>query len=255
MTVRELYAFMEEKLPRSLSCDWDNDGLMCCADDGKEVKKALVALDITDAVAQKAINEGYDLIVSHHPLIFHAIKAVRPGDAVTDKVIKLLLSGVSAMSFHTRLDAVTGGVNDVLATALGLENVIPFGNGDETIGRIGTLPEPITLAEFAQRYKKLTGCPHVLVSDAARPVYRVGLLGGGGAGDLSAAAAAGADTYLTGDLRHDQLTEAPERGVNLLRGEHFYTENPVCERIRELLLEADALLTVDIVNSNPTKFI
>ncbi len=255
MTIRELYAFLEEQLPRTLSCDWDNDGLMCCADDTKTVKKALVALDITDAVTEKAIREGYDLIVSHHPLIFHPLKAVRPGDAVANKVIKLLTNGVAAMSFHTRLDAVTGGVNDVLANALGLENVVPFGENGETIGRIGTLPTPTTLAAFAERYKNLTGCPYVLVSDAGRPVYRVALLGGGGAGDLPAAMAAGADTYLTGDLRHDQLTEAPERGVNLLRGEHFYTENPVCERIRELLLQADPTITVDIVNSNPAKFI
>ena len=81
------------------------------------------------------------------------------------------------------------------------------------------------------------------------------VLGGGGAGESGAAVAAGADTYLTGDLRHDQLTEAPERGMNLVQGGHFYTENLVCDRIRELLLEADETLTVDLIDSYPAEFV
>ena len=255
MTVRELYAFLEEKMPRSLSCDWDNDGLMVCPDDTKEVRRVLVALDITAAVAEQAIKEGYDLVVSHHPLIFHPLKAVAPGEATVNKVIRLLTSGVSAMSFHTRLDAVAGGVNDVLANAIGLQNITPFGKNGEEMGRIGTLAEPMSLREFAERVKAATGAEYVQISDAGKLVSRVAVLGGGGAGESGAAEAAGADTYLTGDLRHDQLTEAPERGMNMVQGGHFFTENLVCNRIRDLLLEADGTLTVDVVNSYPAEFV
>ena len=236
MTVRELYAFLEEKMPRSLSCDWDNDGLMVCPDDTREVRRVLVALDITAAVAEQAIKEGYDLVVSHHPLIFHPLKAVAPGEATVNKVIRLLTSGVSAMSFHTRLDAVTGGVKDVLANAIGLQNVTPFGKD-------------------AALVKEVTGAPYVQISDAGKLVSRVAVLGGGGAGESGAAAAAGADTYLTGDLRHDQLTEAPERGMNMIAGGHFFTENLVCNRICEMLYEADANIKADIVNSYPAEFV
>lgn len=255
MTVRELYAFFEQKIPRALSCDWDNDGLMVCPDDTKEVRRVLVALDITAAVAEHAIKEGYDLVVSHHPLIFHPLKAVAPGEATVNKVIRLLTSGVSAMSFHTRLDAVAGGVNDVLANAIGLQNITPFGKDGEEMGRIGDLEIPMSLRAFAERVKSATGAAQVQISDAGKLVSRVAVLGGGGAGESGAAAAAGADTYLTGDLRHDQLTEAPERGMNLVQGGHFYTENLVCNRIRELLLEADATLTVDLIDSYPAEFI
>lgn len=255
MTVRELYAFLEEKMPRSLSCDWDNDGLMVCPDDTREVRRVLVALDITAAVAERAIKEGYDLVVSHHPLIFHPLKAVAPGEATVNKVIRLLTSGVSAMSFHTRLDAVTGGVNDVLANAIGLQNVTPFGKDGEEIGRIGTLPTAMALKDFAALVKEVTGAPYVQISDAGKLVSRVAVLGGGGAGESGAAAAAGADTYLTGDLRHDQLTEAPERGMNMIAGGHFFTENLVCNRICEMLYEADANIKADIVNSYPAEFV
>ncbi|MBQ8416504.1 MAG: Nif3-like dinuclear metal center hexameric protein, partial [Clostridia bacterium] len=198
---------------------------------------------------------GYDLIVSHHPLIFRPLKAVSIGETVADKVISLLLGGVSVMSFHTRLDAVTGGVNDVLAARLGLCDVTPFGVGEETIGRIGTLREAIPLKTFAQRVKTATGAQYVQYSDCGKLAHRVALLGGGGSGEVAAARAAGADTYLTGELKHDQLTEAPERGMNLVMGGHFYTENPVCERIAELLRTADPTLTVTLMNSNPVRFI
>lgn len=255
MTVRELYAFLEEKIPRALSCDWDNDGLMVCANDQREVKRVLVALDITAAVVECAIDEKYDLIVSHHPIIFHPIKAVSVGETVANKVIRLLTSGITAMSFHTRLDAVEGGVNDVLANALGLCDITAFGSDGEEMGRIGSLAEPMSLRAFAERVKSATGAACVQISDAGKPVSRVALLGGGGAGDASAAAAAGADTYLTGELKHSQLTEAPERGMNLIMGGHFHTENLVCERIRDLLLEADATLTVDVMDSNPVEFV
>jgi dinuclear metal center YbgI/SA1388 family protein len=255
MTIRELYRFFEQKISRALSCDWDNDGLMVCPDDTKEVHRVLVALDITAAVGEHAIKEGYDLVVSHHPLIFHPLKAVAPGEATVNKVIRLLTSGVSAMSFHTRLDAVAGGVNDVLANAIGLQEIIPFGKDGEEMGRIGNLPAPMTLREFAALVKRATGAKQVQISDSGKPVSRVAVLGGGGAGESGAAVAAGADTYLTGDLRHDQLTEAPERGMNLVQGGHFYTENLVCNRIRELLLEADETLTVDLIDSYPAEFV
>ena len=255
MTVRELYAFLEERIPRELSCDWDNDGLMCCADSEREVRRVLIALDITAAVVERAVKERYDLVLSHHPLVFRPLKALTRKDAVANKVITLLLNGISAISFHTRLDAVTGGVNDVLADRLGLLDVEPFGENGETIGRIGTLPEPMPAEDFAKLVKAATGAEYVQLSDAGIPAHRVALLGGGGAGDLPAARAAGADTYLTGELKHDQLTDAPERGMNLIMGGHFYTENPVCEHLEELLREADPTIEMTVMNSNPVRFI
>ena len=113
----------------------------------------------------------------------------------------------------------------------------------------------MSLREFAELVKRATGAKQVQISSNGKPVFKVAVLGGGGAGESGAAEAAGADTYLTGDLRHDQLTEAPERGMNMVQGGHFFTENLVCNRIRDLLLEADGTLTVDVVNSYPAEFV
>jgi len=255
MTVGELYAFLNEKIPPSLSCDWDNDGLMCCPDPEAEAKKVLVALDVTEKVVKTAIKGDCNVILSHHPLIFSPLRAVEPSDHVARKVIDLLRAGVTVMSFHTRLDAVEGGVNDVLAAALGLKNVETFGENGEAIGRVGTLEAPMTLAAFAETVKRATGADAVQVSDAGKPVYRVAVLGGSGSDDVRAAQKAGADTYVSGELKHNYLTDAPECGINLIAAGHFYTENLVCERIREWVLEAEPSLCVELTNSNPVEIL
>lgn len=250
MTVKELFDRLEERIPRELSCSWDNDGLMCCADMGCQVRRVLVVLDVTAEMVDRAIADGYDLIVSHHPLVFRPLKSVNPSDIVAKKVIRLLCAGVSVMSFHTRLDAVCGGVNDTLAAALGLQDVVPFGNDGETIGRIGKLEKSMTLDDFARRIKQVTGAPAVTVADGGVDVERVAILGGSGSDDVGAARAAGADTYLSGELGHHHLTDCPEYGMNLIAAGHFYTENPVCQTVRKLLLEIDPTLIVDVADSN-----
>lgn len=250
MKIKELYAKLEERIPRTLSCSWDNDGLMCCPDPEAEVRRILIALDVTADVAERAVAGKYDVILSHHPLIFRPLAAVEPGEAVAKKVIRLLQGGVSVMSFHTRLDAVCGGVNDTLAAALGLSEVVPFGENGESIGRIGVLSAPVTLEAFVQTVKRVTGAPCVQVSDAGISVRRVAVLGGSGSDDVQAARTAGADTYLSGELAHHHLTDAPERGMNLLAAGHFYTENPVCQTLGRMVTELDENIRVDLADSN-----
>lgn len=247
MTVRELYRFFNEKIPLSLSCEWDNDGLMCCPDDDGEVRRVLVTLDVTDEAVCYAIEHGFDLIVSHHPLIFRGLRAVNPEDFTASKTIRLIRNGISVMSFHTRLDAVTGGVNDVLAERLGLCRLESF--GENGIGRIGQLAHPMTAQAFALLVKQQLQAPSVVLSDAGLPVRRVAVLGGGGSDDVEAALAAGADTYVTGELKYHQLTDAPEMGINLLEAGHFHTENPICEQLRQWLLDAEPSLMAELFHS------
>lgn len=237
MTVRELYRILNEKIPPSLSCEWDNDGLLCCPDGAREVRRVLVTLDVTDDTVETAIAQDCDLILSHHPLIFKGLKAIDDEHPISAKVMKLVQHGISVMSFHTRLDAVKGGVNDVLAERLGLYDAVPF--GDEGIGRIGTLFEKTTAAEFAKEVKRVLLAPVVLLSDAGKPSYRVAVLGGSGSDDVAAAKAAGADTFVSGELKYHQLTDAPEEGINLIAAGHFHTEAPICATLKQMLFAID----------------
>ena len=255
MTVRELFGILNERIPRALSCDWDNDGLMCAPDSTREVGRVLIALDITGEVVDKAINEGYDLVISHHPLIFKGVKSLTEDSYISAKLIDLIKAGVSAMSFHTRLDAVDGGVNDLLAEKLGVKNTTPFGIDATPIGRIGTLDEPMSLCDFATLVKKVLGAPDVAYADAGKKVEKVALLGGAGEDDIAAALFAGADTYVSGELGYHRLTDAPDGEINLIEAGHFYTEYPVCERIATLVRSADKNIACDIFCSDRTKVI
>ena len=253
MTINVLYKRLDTIIPRSLSCEWDNDGLMCCPDGTKEVRRVLVALDITDQTVQTAIDGGYDLIISHHPLIFKGLKCVNEDNAVAKKILKLIGSGISAFSFHTRLDAVNGGVNDTLASLIELEDVVPF--GEEALGRIGTLKKPLPLERLALRLKTALCAEGVFIADSGRLCERVAVLGGNGSDDIDAAIAAGADTYISGTLKYHSMTDAPDMGINLIEAGHFYTEYPVCAVIKRMVEDIDSTIVCDLYNSNRIKLI
>ena len=258
MTVRRLFERLNEKIPRSLSYEWDNDGLMCCPDSEREVRRVLVALDATAEVCERAIREGYDLILTHHPFIFKGLRSIDDEAPVSAKAIALIKAGISVMSFHTRLDALEGGVNDSLSKALGLSGVEVFDGEGMPIGRVGELDEAMSLEDFAMRVKEALGCPFVLVSDAGLRVKRVAVLGGEGGDFVREARAAGADTYLSGRLGYHTMTDAPDvidRPINLIEAGHFYTEQVVCAALRDMVREADAEIVCDIYNSNRIKSI
>ena len=250
MTVLELYKYFNDIIPSALSCEWDNDGLMCCPDGGHEVRRALVCLDVTEEAVNEAIKGGFDVIVSHHPFIFKGLKSLDDEKIVSRKAMKLIKADIAVMSFHTRLDAVEGGVNDTLAKLLGISDAVPFGEG---IGRIGTLSSPLSLSDFAKLVKTSLCAPAVSVSDTGKEVYKVAVLGGSGDDEIGASIAAGADTYVSGELGHHPMTDAPDMGINLIEAGHFYTEEPVCEVLAEKL----SSLGIEAVrfNSNRTMVI
>lgn len=253
MTVKELYSKFEEAIPSDLRESWDNDGIMCCADGTAEVYRALVTLDVTEEIVDYAIERGFDLIVSHHPLIFKPLSSIDEENHIARKVIKLLGSAISVFSFHTRADKLVGGVNDRLADLLGMFDTKPFGEGD--LGRVGTIDEPMELQDFAYRVKQLTGSDVVRYVDGYNDVYTVAVVGGDGKGYVKAAIEAGADTYLSGRIGYNVMEEASEMGINLIEAGHFYTEQHITEFFRELLLDFDQNIYVEIADSNLIKTI
>ena len=253
MTVRELYQKLNELIPRTLSCEGDNDGLLCCPDAKREVKKILVTLDVTAEAVKKAVDGGYDVILSHHPFIYSGLKSINGEDGVSAKAIKLICSGISVMSFHTRLDALCGGVNDRLCKMLGLENVEPLFDGDVPLGRVGMLNESMTAKELAQKVKNVLDAPFVLLSDSGVLPHKIAVLGGSGKSMIGAAKSAGADTFISGRLDYHPLTDAPDdfnRPINLIEAGHFYTENHICDFLAETVENMDRNIKTDIFYSN-----
>lgn len=253
MTVRQLYDFLDKKIPASLSCDWDNDGLMCCPDGEAQVKKVLIALDITERTVDYAVDNGFDTIISHHPLIFSKVGKLNEDSNTARKLIKLVKNGISAMSFHTRFDAVCGGVNTVLAERLGFEKTERFGPAGEEFALMGELDEPVSADEICRTVKEKLNCPLVLCADSGKAIKKVALLGGDGKDYVDAAIAVSADAFISGRFSYNIMAEAPEKGITLIEAGHFFTEDPVCRRIEELVRESDGNIETKIINSYEIK--
>ena len=246
MTTLELYRALEERLPRTLSAEWDNDGLSCLPEEQKNITRVLVALDATEAVVDLAIAGDYDLLLTHHPLLFRGIKALTPGETVPRKLLKLARAGVSSASFHTRLDAVDGGVNDIFASLLGLCDVRPFApEGEVPCGRIGALSSPLDADALAARVCDALHIPHVLVSGDGE-CRTVAVLGGEGGDFVGAARRAGADAFVSGRIGYHRLLDGAEDGIVLIEAGHFATEVAVCHALADMVRSIDPGLTVDV---------
>ena len=253
MTVKKLYDKLCERIPSELSCEWDNDGIMCSPDFSAEVNSVLITLDVTEEIVDYAISRKFDLIISHHPLIFKPLDRITEENHISRKIIKLVSNNVSVFSFHTRADKVAGGVNDLLAEAIGLIDVLPF--GEDGLGRIGNLPEERELEDFAADVKLQLAADSVRYADAYNTVKRVALVGGDGKDYVKAAALAGADTYISGRLSYNVMEEASDMGINLVEAGHYFTEFPVTNFFSELVSSIDGNAYIEIVDSNMIKIV
>ena len=240
VTVGDICGYMDTVAPFYMQFDFDNIGLML-GDPARPVTRVLTALDATEAVVAEAMRWGAELIVTHHPLIFHPLRHLSADEPQGKKLMDLIRADISVLSFHTNLDAAEGGVNDVLMHALGAEVtglLAPHGaHPDGTpygVARLGELPEPMDFPEFLRRTKSALRCKGLRYV-GGRPVRRLAVCGGSGGGELEAVLNAGCDTYVTADLKYDQFLTAREYGLNLIDADHFCTENPVIGELAELL--------------------
>ena len=246
MNVREFYAYMCGKIPAELTLTGDRDGMSCCPDPGREVNRVMIALDVTDSVIDEAAEDGCEVILSHHPMLYGGIDSVCADEYSGNRIIKLVRSGISVMSFHTRLDAAEGGVNDLLADSLGLEVISRF--AENGICRLGVLDAPVSAPLFADRIRQALGAPFVEYSDGGRLITKVAVCGGSAGSMIGEAIAAGADALVGGEIGYHRLTDGPGNGISLFAAGHFYTENRVCHRLFELTAEAGLIPVITFSN-------
>ena len=210
--VQQVLEILEQIAPPELACSWDNVGLL--VDAGRPVTSIMTALDITADVVRDAAESGCELIVSHHPVIFDPLRRVTAEDVPA----MLLQNGISAICMHTNLDAAPGGVNDVLADLLRIENRRDFA---DNCGRIGTLNVP-------------THCKFV---EADHPVEKLAEVSGAGGSYLQQAIDEGADCLVTGEAAHHIAILAKQKGVGLVVAGHWGTEHPVVFALTDALTE------------------
>ena len=253
MELSKFCACMDQIAPRTLALDFDNVGLLV-EPDHTEIKKVLLALDCTTITAQEAVDLGVDLLVTHHPQFFHGVKSIGFSSPITGAAALLLRHGIGHFAAHTNLDAAEGGVNDTLADLLNLCDVAPI--PPENIGRVGDLPEPMKLSKLVETCNRLLHSRAAYTGDPERLVSRVAVLGGAGGGDIEYAQEAGAEAYITGEAKHNQILEAKERDIALILCGHYETEQVVLKSLQDRLqiLAPDVQYTITLREKAPLLF-
>lgn len=233
---------LERIAPKRLVEEWDNSGLLI-GSPAQRTDRVLVALDVTDAVVTRAMEKKADMIVAHHPVIFNPLKHIRTDLSIGARIQTLLKHDIAVAAAHTNLDIARGGVNDVLAEAIGLEQVSSFvlteqhkDGTTESLGRVGSLLVPMRIEDFAETIKEALPVTYVrMVKVGERTVRKVAICSGSGAEFIGKAAFLGADAYVTGDVRYHDAQQAMEFGMHVIDAGHFGTEFPIVGRLAERL--------------------
>ena len=237
--IYEVMNVMEEIAPKKLAENWDNPGLLV-GNPQNEASKILVALDANERVIKKAIEIKAELIVTHHPIIFKPLKKIRSDLSDGKKLFNLIQNNISVFSAHTNLDSAKGGVNDILAKKLELNNVNPFiihDNDEIGLGRIGKLEKEISIESFIEIVKNNLNLSYVKIvrSPNNRTIKKVALCGGAGAEFIEKASFLGADVYVTGDVKYHEGDLAKSLNINLIDAGHFATEYPIVNELANIL--------------------
>ncbi len=261
MKIKEVIDALERFAPLPLQEGYDNAGLQVGLTE-TEVSGALVCLDVTESIVDEALEKRCNLIVSHHPLLFHAIKTLSDINYVQRTVMKAIENHVTVVSMHTNLDNARGGVNFKMAEKIGLEDVRFF---DEKIaddvtsgnGVIGVLPTEMDSMAFIDKVKKVFGVECAQCNQLLhRKISKVALCGGAGSFLLDDAIKTGADAFITGEMHyHDFFGHEQEIQIAVLG--HYQTEQYTNEILYSILREAFPLLSLYMTetNTNPIKYL
>ena len=251
MLCKEIVQVIEAAYPREAALDFDNVGLIAGRTE-KEVKRVYIALDATDAVIDRAVEAGADMLITHHPLIFSPLKKVTDEDFVSRRVVKLIQNDISYYAMHTNYDVL--GMAELAEKILGIRDsevldiTMEKDGKQEGIGRIGKLEKPMTLEECCVYVKhKLNLGSLKVFGDMQAEVSRLAISPGSGKTAIAAAIAKGADVLVTGDIGHHDGLDAVEQGLSVIDAGHYGTEYIFIDDMRRFL--EDKLPVLDVITT------
>lgn len=246
---------------------WDAPGLIV-GDPASEVHAVHLAVDAVPATAEEAVDVGAQLLLVHHPLLLRGVTSVAEDRSKGAVIARLIRGGCGLLAAHTNADVVTEGTSAVLASRLGLRGsrpIVPGADQATGLGRVGELPEPVTLGELARGLQEILPATAQGIrgsGDYFAPVQRIALCAGAGDSLLADPAVTAADVYITSDLRHHPASEARENallggGPALLDISHWAAEwlwlDTAAEQLRAALPEVR--VTVSELRTDPWDFV
>ena len=215
--------------PEYLAEDWDNVGLLTGRPE-KEVHRLYLSLDATDDCIEHAVKMKADMLLTHHPMIFKALKKVTGDDFTGRRIMELISHDISYAAMHTNYDRAC--MAEKAAERLGLKDREAFcmEKTDDSgrtfgLGVVGDLPLPLTLTGLAEEVKIRFKIPDVRIyGDEAALVERAALIPGSGGSELSFALEKDADVIITGDISHHQGLDAVLQGLFVIDAGHYGIE-------------------------------
>lgn len=239
MLTTELYKKIEDILPRSLCCAWDNDGLSVLPCTLHESKKVLICLDITMNVLKYAKENGFETVVAHHPLIFKPLSSLSGDDPVSSRALFAIRENIALMSFHTRLDASEQGINMFTAKKMGFFDIAPFVFEGESIGYVGTYENDVDFDVVLNKVKEITNCPCPMYSAPNKSVKKAVIVCGAFSEGAEGAQSVGADLFISGEIKHHAMIDAYDAGIGSIAAGHYYSERIAVECLYNILKEFD----------------
>ena len=238
MKIKEITDAIERFAPLALQEGYDNAGLVV-GDPEREVGRALLAVDVTEEVLAEAEREGCDLVVTHHPIVFHPLKRLNEADYVQRCVARAVRRDIALYACHTNLDSAPNGMSWRLAEMLGVGNLRvlqPSETGDGAgFGVVGELSEVIDTVEFMRIIQRRLEVSVIRYSDIATSgVRRVAVCTGAGASLIGEARRAGADIYITADMKYNDFM-APDKALTVADIGHFESEYCAIQLIFDIL--------------------
>lgn len=238
-TISEIRNFIDSFAPYDSAEEWDNSGLLLGRGD-REVKRVVVALDVTEQVVEEAVEAGADLILTHHPYLFSPVKRITDETAQGKLLLKAAEEKIALLCAHTNLDMAQEGINALLCEMLEIRTnpePIPF--------LTGALLREITLKDFLKTVQETLCCYGLkYTGDLDSEVKNISVCSGSGSSFLQEAAEKGADVLLTSDAKYHDHQQAAQLGIALIDAGHFETERIVCPVLVKKIKERFPEITV-----------
>ena len=250
MLCRDVVKLLEKQSPKEYALEWDNVGLLVGRRD-KEIKKILIAVDATVDVCNQAIDGGYDMIVTHHPMIFSKLRKVNDDTVLGEKVISLIEHGICCFAMHTNFDTI-GGMGRLAARMLNLVNVeiLEETLNGEGIGCVGMLSNTLTIEQLANQVKEIFDLKNVILyGNTQELVEKVAICPGSGKSVIDVAKDKGASCLITGDIGHHDGIDAVEMGLNIIDASHYGIEKIFMQFMHTYLFEQCPEIQVDMAKT------
>jgi len=248
MKIKDILGALEEFAPLALQDGYDNAGLQIGLAEDAEATGVLLSLDVTEEVVNEAVLRGCNLIVSHHPLLFHPVRSFTGKTHVERAILKAIKNDIAVYAAHTNLDVANGGVNFKMAEKLGLQKVEllspreSYTTGQKELmagdGVIASLPSSMSKKEFMENVKEVFRLKSLRVNNAnPKTIKRVALCGGNGASLIPQAIEKGADVFITGEIGYHRFF-GYEKDILLLEIGHYESEQYTIELLRDIITKA-----------------